>query len=42
MHGHRRTVLRSDDPAALIGRLGARVGDDLVEEPAGDAQGYFA
>ena len=34
---HRLAVARRDHPAALVRRLGLRVGDDLVVELAGDA-----
>jgi len=31
---HRLAVTRGDDAAALVRRLGPRVRDDLVQEPA--------
>ena len=40
--GDRLAVARGDHAAALVGRVGASVLDDLVEELSGDAQGYLA
>ena len=34
--GDRLAVAAGDHPAALVGRVGARVGDDVVEQLAGD------
>jgi hypothetical protein len=42
VHGDGLTFARRDDPAALLGRLGARVLDDLVEELSRDPQSYLA
>ena len=36
VHGDRLAVAAGDHPAALVGRVRARVGDDVVEQLAGD------